>query len=226
MTRVEMDCRRAEELLSDHVEGLLEQPLLGELDGHLASCPACRELRGALHEVVLALKGHPVLEPADGLAERAALAALRRPAPVSRATFSWRFRGVPWGVQAAAAVLAVFVTGGVLLASGGAAHLPTRVRDRAVNAGTYLAERKDRLVENFRILRVVVATAFGSRVDRLGDRVEDYKKRIEQKKTTAPEPKKTNGSRALDHGPRFALGPRISPNLGAARLVTTDDAEA
>jgi hypothetical protein len=95
-----------------------------------------------------------------------------------------------------------------------------RVRERAVNTGVYIAERKDRLVENFRILRVVVGTAFGSRVDRLGDRVEDYRKLLEQRKSSSPEPKKTNGSRAEEDEARVAAALRL-PNIEDARFVTS-----
>jgi len=216
-----MDCRRAEELLSDHVEGALEEPLCSELERHLTSCPACRELREALGDVIAALESHPVLDAPAGLAERAAEAALRRPA-TRTGTLAWRFRAVPWGVQAAAAVLAMAVTGGVLAATGSqnASRLPMRVKERAVNAGAYIAERKDRLVENFRILRVVVGTAFGSRVDRLGDRVEDYRKLLEQRKSATPEPKKTNGSRAEEDEARVAAAFRL-PNIEDARFVTS-----
>jgi anti-sigma factor RsiW len=217
-----MDCRRAEELLSDHVEGALEEPLRSELERHLTSCPACRELREALGDVIAALKSHPVLDAPAGLAERAAEAALRRPAPLAGPAFAWRFRTVPWRVQVAAAALAMAVTGVVLAASGAenARRLPMRVRERAVNTGVYIAERKDRLVENFRILRVVVGTAFGSRVDRLGDRVEDYRKLLEQRKSSSPEPKKTNGSRAEEDEARVAAALRL-PNIEDARFVTS-----
>lgn len=217
-----MDCRRAEELFSDHVEGTLEEPLRSELERHLKACAACRELRDAVGEVVAALESHPVLDAPAGLAERAAEAALRRPATRTGTSLAWRFRTVPWGVQAAAAVLAMAVTGGVLAATGAqnATRLPLRVKERAVNAGAYIAERKDRLVENFRILRVVVGTAFGSRVDRLGDRVEDYRKLLEQRKSATPEPKKTNGSRAEEDEARVAAAFRL-PNIEDARFVNS-----
>jgi hypothetical protein len=53
-------------------------------------------------------------------------------------------------------------------------------------------ERKDRVVEDVRILRVVVGAAFEGRFDRVNDRVEDYRrllekrKSVEQKKSEAP----------------------------------------
>ena len=44
-----------------------------------------------------------------------------------------------------------------------------------MNAGVYLLERKDRLVEDVRMLRVVIGAAFEGRVDRVNDRVDDYR---------------------------------------------------
>jgi len=43
-----MDCLRAEELLSDHLEGALHAILRAEVEGHLAHCADCRALREAL----------------------------------------------------------------------------------------------------------------------------------------------------------------------------------
>ena len=40
-----MDCLRAEELLSDHLEGALHPILAAELEQHLAGCERCRALR-------------------------------------------------------------------------------------------------------------------------------------------------------------------------------------
>jgi len=74
-----MDCRRAEELLSDHLEGALHAILRAELEAHLARCADCRALREALDEVVVALHTAPDLAAPSGLAERAAAAAMARP---------------------------------------------------------------------------------------------------------------------------------------------------
>ena len=73
---------------------------------------------------------------------------------------------MPLLVRGLAAALAVAVTGGVMLAQsavGSPVRAADRVVERTVNAGAYLAERKDRLVEDFRILRVVIGTAFEGR---------------------------------------------------------------
>ncbi|MBI3932845.1 MAG: zf-HC2 domain-containing protein [Acidobacteria bacterium] len=212
-----MDCRRVEELLSDHREGLLEEPLCSELAGHLVSCAACRELSEAVGEVVAALRAHPVLEPPAGLAERAAAAALARSRQGvasrvrrvwRRPEIAWRFALVPAPLQAVAAAAAFALTGLVLAAtSDGATRAADRLKERTVNATVYLAERRERLVEDFRILRVVVGTAFGSRLDRVNDRVEDYRRLLERRRAAEQDSKKTGREPHGDLGTRSAAGP-------------------
>jgi len=72
-------CSRAQELFSDHLDGVLEPLLASELAAHLAACAECRKLREALGQVVEALRDAPEIEAPAGLAERAALAALAAP---------------------------------------------------------------------------------------------------------------------------------------------------
>src|SRR5258708_25591001 len=74
-----MDCRRAEELLSDHYERTLDPVRRADLDAHLSGCADCRALRAALGDVVEALRTFPLLEPPARLAQRVAAAALARP---------------------------------------------------------------------------------------------------------------------------------------------------
>ena len=47
-------------------------------------------------------------------------------------------------------------------------------------------ERKDRLVEDVRILGVVLGTAFEGRLDRVNERVEDYRRLLDRRRP-APE---------------------------------------
>jgi hypothetical protein len=175
-----MDCQRAEELLSDHLEGSLH-PLLGtELEAHLAGCRACRELRGALAEVVDALRSAPEFEAPVGLAERAARAARTRPRPIEiRPALV-----VPHWLNAAAAGFALIVLGAALAVIG--PERPTRAAQRlvgqTVNAGSSLIERKDRLLEDVRVLGVVLSTAFEGRIERVNERVNDYKRLLERRK--------------------------------------------
>jgi hypothetical protein len=187
-----MDCARAEELFSDHLDGTLHPLLRAEIDQHLATCPACRDLRLALALVVDALRGAAELPVPQGLAERAAAAALHagRAAPLPR---------MPFWLQAAAAAFALAVTGLVLaIGPSDSVQRVTRVKQWTVTTGVYIAERKDRFVEDLRLIKVVVGTAFEGRLDRVNDRVDDYKRLLEKRKNSEPGPqdekKKTNDS--------------------------------
>jgi anti-sigma factor RsiW len=201
-----MDCQRAEELLSDHLEGTLDVLLAADLEAHLAGCQGCRALRAALAEVVESLQSFPAMEPATDLAERAAASALR-----ARRSPPLGFRmavtaGLPAWLQAAAAALALLTTGGVLYATHSPApsRVATRLVDRTVNAGVYILERKDRLVEDVRILRVVIGTAFEGRLDRMNDRVDDYRRLLEKRRANEEPAKKNGGRAAFGDGDRIA----------------------
>lgn len=192
-----IDCRRAEELLSDDVDGILDPVLAGELRVHLARCEACRQLRAALAEVVTALKAHPVLEPPAGLAERAAALALERAVAFRRVQLRWPDLGLPAGLQVLAAVLALSITGVTLFAAswgaareGGASGL----KERTVSAGVSLLEKKDRLIEDLRLLRMVVSTAFEGRLDRVNDRVDDYRRLLEKRRASDDRRKPLSGN--------------------------------
>jgi hypothetical protein len=204
-----MDCQRAEELFSDHLEGTLHEILRSELDTHLAGCAECRGLRSAFAEVVGALHAVPEFEPPVGLAERVADAARRRapslPAPqplVLRPAFA-----IPSWVQAAAAGFALIALGTLLLIVGPEA--PTRAAERmvgrTVSAGNVLRERKDRIVEDVRILGVVLTTAFEGRLERVNERVEDYRRLLERRRGAEPGDTK-RGSEAFPFPVRLAAG--------------------
>jgi hypothetical protein len=190
-----MDCQRARELFSDHLEGGLHEILRGELDRHLASCAACRELREAVGEVVEALRAFPELDAPAGLAERAADAALRAPRVVEvRPAIA-----VPSWVQAAAAGFALIALGAMLLVVG--PEKPTRAAQRlvggTVNAGNSLMVKKERLVEDVRLLGVVLSTAFEGRLDRVNERVQDYRRLIERRRTVPQDGGSKRGSGAF-----------------------------
>ena len=81
--------------------------------------------------------------------------------------------------------------------------------DRTVNASVYILERKDRLVEDVRILRVVIGTAFEGRLDRMNDRVDDYRRLLEKRRADEEQAKKsggraTFGARRSDRAPTFS----------------------
>jgi hypothetical protein len=206
-----MDCQRAEELLSDHLEGSLRENLRSELEAHLGHCAACRALREALGEVVKALRAFPELAAPPGLAERSASAALRSGTLVVRPAFVLP----PW-VQAAAAGFALIALGTVLMVVG--PERPTRAAQRLVSqtvtAGSSLLEKKDRLVEDVRILGVVLGTAFEGRLERVNERVEDYRRLLDRRRP-APEGDPKRGSGHLARPERLARGFRTGPGKGA-----------
>ncbi len=203
-----MDCRRAEELLSDHHEGSLDPLLRTHLESHLEECVRCRTLLEELSNVIEALHAYPVLEPSPGLSERVAVAALSRPrVRVSRLPHS-----IPSWLQAAAAGFALIAAGAFLLMTGPEAptRAATKLVDRTVTAGNFLLERKDRLVEDVRILGVVIGTAFEGRLDRMNDRVNDYRQLLERRRNASEEEKKrsTGGPVSLLLAETFRTGAR------------------
>jgi len=181
VTRSGLDCARAEELLSDHLEGVLDPLLARELDGHLRACAECRALRETLAEVVQALRSFPAVEPSAGLAARVARAAILHAQQRRAAVFAPR---LPSWLQAVAAGLSILTTVAVLVAQGGTARAGGRLVERTTSAGTYVLEKKDRLLEDFRILQVVVGAAIEGRLDRVSDRVEDYRRLVERRRET------------------------------------------
>ena len=204
-----MDCDRAAELLSDDLEGALDRVTAAELASHLAGCGECRALRLAMADVTSLLRA-PALEPATDLADRVARGswvAVR--APILRAerkrawahaAASWAswLTEVPFAVQAVAAALALVVTAGLVMAAGSVPGAPARPRfgQRVSEATVYVLERKDRLVEDLRLLRVVVSTAFEGRLDRVNDRVDDYRRLLERRKKDEP-PKDDKKSQSI-----------------------------
>jgi hypothetical protein len=226
MTNETYDCGDAEELLSDRLAGALAPGAAAALDAHLAGCERCRTLSEAVRDVVDALESFPSLEPPVGLAERVAVAALKSKKP-ARSVLPWtalRFPdlGLPAGLQALAAAVALAVTGAALLAATESA----RLREGTVNAEAYLAERKDRFVEDFRLLRVVVTTAFEGRLDRMNDRVDDYRRLLEKRRAVEQDPKRT-GEPKSDAGSvrsaRLAQRGAWNPNNDGRGVVTASE---
>lgn len=214
-----IDCARAEELLSDHCEGTLDALLRADLEAHLAGCAACRALRSALGDVVEALKHPPELAPPTGLAERVAAAVARdRAAPAARVPRRRFLR-----IQAVAATVAIAGSTALFASRGPVLRQGARLAKSASNAGVYLLERKDRLMEDVRILRVVVSAAFEGRVDRVNDRVEDYRRLLERRRSgSAPEQKKSEGRRRAPSPVQAADGGELCANPRLSKLVNTD----
>jgi hypothetical protein len=211
--RDDMKCLRAEDLLSDHLEGTLDEPLLSELAAHLTACAGCRALRDELAFVVETLHEFPEVEPAESLATRAAEAAIRARkvvpfvaresrAPGFARSATRRVALLPAWAQSLAAGLALITAGTLLLTARteAPARAAAQIAGATVRTGAYLAERKDRLFEDVRVLRVVIETAFEGRIDRVEERVEDYRRLLERRKPAEgeggePKAPKTNDTR-------------------------------
>jgi len=118
---------------------------------------------------------------------------------------------VPFAVQAIAAGFALVLTAGLVMAAGAppGAHARPRVTQRFSEAAVYVVERKDRLVEDFRLLRIVIATAFEGRLDRVNDRVDDYRRLLERRRKDEERKEQHKKSEALESASRWAgaLGP-------------------
>ena len=191
-----MDCARSQELLSDHLEGTLHAILRSELDTHLAGWGECRALREAVAEVVEALHAFPHLEPPVGLTERVVAATRTVPRPAPRPVVVRPALVIPSWIQAAAAGFALITLGVLLMVVGPEAptRAATNLVDRTVSAGTEIIEHRDRMVEDVRILGVVLTTAFEGRLERMNDRVEDYRQLLERRRAGEQEDSK-RGSR-------------------------------
>ena len=230
-----LDCTRVHELLSDLHEGALDAIMQGDAEQHLSTCDACRELRGALAEVLTVLRPAPLLEPASDLAERAATFALRagrkKPkAPVLRGRWAETWSTVPGYVHLLAAALALVATSGALVASGyGSVPAPRRVVTRVVNTGAYILEKKDRVVEDIRILRVVIATAFEGRLDRMNDRVDDYRRLMERRRLQEQEHrndgKKSKAGLPEAPGPEETASGAAGANVNPAPRASVEECE-
>lgn len=187
-----MICARAEELLSDYREGDLHEILRGELDAHLRECAQCPRLLDALDEVLGLLHAArdrrtvPEMEPAADLAARAAGAALARGRVAAR-TRSWI--AFPARMHTLAAGAALFATAAVMAGRTALEHRwPQRLVSEAATAGVHVLERKDRALEGLRMVRVVVGATFAGRVDRVSERVDDYRRLLERRRSAAPSP--------------------------------------
>ncbi len=203
-----MDCARSQELLSDHLEGALHAILHSELDAHLAGCDECRALREAVAEVVDALHAFPDLEPPVDLAERVVAATRTLPRPAPRPIVVRPALVIPSWMQAAAAGFALISLGVLLMVVGPEApsRAATKLVDRTVSAGNEIIEHRDRMVEDVRILGVVLTTAFEGRLERMNDRVEDYRQLLERRRAGEQEDSK-RGSGISPHPARVAAHP-------------------
>jgi anti-sigma factor RsiW len=209
-----LDCARAEELLSDYREGQLAEPLRGDLERHLASCPHCPPLLAAITDVLDVLRAPLDLDPSASLAARVAQASWKAARTATVVPFRKALR-LPAQIQALAAGLAICATSAILLlhsAPPQPGRVAGRVKERTVNAAVYVQERTVRIWEDLRMLRVVIATAFEGRVERVNDRVDDYKRLLEKRRQHPPESRESLGG---------APAPRAAHHLRTRRGLVT-----
>lgn len=219
-----MECRLVEAHLSDHLEGTLEASLLAVVDEHLAGCGACRGLRQVLPDVIDALRSAPELAPSATLATRVADAALK--ARRAERAARWMSFGAPQWMQSAAAGIALVVAGATLYALGpeNVARSTSRFVDHALGSGVGVRSRADRVVEDIRVLRVMVGTALEGRLEGVNDRVRDYRRLLQKRRTTPAEtspaaPATPSPSEVGKDGPRSDVadpGVRVAGLIGGA----------
>jgi hypothetical protein len=83
----------------------------------------------------------------------------------------------------------------------------------------YLSERTDRLLEDIRILRVVISAAFEGRLDRVNDRFDDYRRLLEKRRAAETRKRSQTGARGLS-APAVLRVQSNSLNPAVAGLVT------
>jgi hypothetical protein len=166
---------------------------------------------GEVVDVLHRVRDHPFAAP-PGLAARAAAASFAAPsAEASATTARPGVQELPLGLQLAAATLAVLLTLGLLGALGafGTEGRLGRLRARTVSGAVYLLERKDRLAEDLHLLKIVVGTALEGRLDRVQERVEEYRRLLEKRRAQpSPEPAKASDSTTISNSDE---APHVQP---------------
>jgi anti-sigma factor RsiW len=76
-----VDCATLVELLTDYLEGALEEPTVTRLEHHLALCPPCRYYLDQLRATVDELRGAPAVEQLSAQTRDGLMAAFRELRP-------------------------------------------------------------------------------------------------------------------------------------------------
>ncbi len=113
MTHLEL-----ENLASDYLEGQLEQTRRQEVEGHLESCAACRELMGDLRHALELCKSAEQVEPAPWLVSKILLATIGERKPTWRERFNELFQPVLRPRVAYSVAMAVFSVSIIINAAG------------------------------------------------------------------------------------------------------------
>ena len=175
-----MNCRRSEELWSEHLEGALPPSVAKELEEHLATCGGCGALYDTFREVTSHLHAFDVPQMPEDLGFRV-LGRLRRehaaaetrddvhlnsvlPVPRKVVAISW---------LAAAAVLTFVLLWRPPEMMSGVSRQTTRAAHQVYSFGVRTYHQTERLVEDLNVLRMTVGVAFEDRLDRLNEQLRD-----------------------------------------------------
>ena len=177
-----MNCRRAEELFSDHLEGSLAPPLEGELVAHLDTCSECASLYVAFQEIITALEASKVPAPPESLVSRITAAAPTRrisPSSPSRqhgerpqlvaspralASSSW---------LAVAAVIALLLLWRPPELASELWRKTSRTAHQTYSFGVRSYHQTERWIEDLNVLRITVGVAFEDSLERINEQLRD-----------------------------------------------------
>ncbi len=177
-----MNCRRAEELFSDHADGSLAPPLDRELAAHLDACDECTSLYAAFEEVVDTLHALTIPAPAETLLHRlcgAAAESLRIEPPRPSGTYREKPRPVvsrPRRVAssswlAVAAVIALLLIWRPPELASELSRKTSRTAHQAYSFGVRTYHQTQRWIDDLNVLRITVGVAFEDRLDRINEQL-------------------------------------------------------
>ncbi len=172
-----MNCRRNQELLSDHLDETLSPLLKREVEEHLRACDECRGLVLSMKDVLSLFSSMKEPEPPSNLEQlilartRPALLAAREASLAAGAEPSfWRSFG---SGLAAAAVLAMVLVFNPPEFLEGWSRSVSQMAHQGYSLGVRTYHRTSRWIEDLNVLRMTVGVAFENRLDRLNERLRD-----------------------------------------------------
>lgn len=132
-----MRCAQAQKLISDYVDGDLDERRAAELEKHMDACPDCREVLEDFRRIVKEARSLKTVIPAEAVWVRisrgldgARIKEPRRSEPVTRLTPARPFFLARHPVWSAAAAALIVVVGGLALLRPWSAGIPSRFADR------------------------------------------------------------------------------------------------
>ena len=185
------ECLACEERLPDLADDALGAVVRGEVERHLDGCADCRALASALAAISRELAAARVpAEPRPQLAAEITRRTWSRPwTPAALWPLSPDRGGPPWRVQVLAAGLSLVISSIIyigVLAVNDPRSLPARVYRTVNNTAADVRAQGDEWLEDIRLVRVLVSTALGGRLDQVQEQVEDYRRLMEKRRKAAP----------------------------------------